>query len=42
MEKDDYISGIFREIDEDLKADKIQEVWDKYKNYIIITIGCCN
>lgn len=38
MEKDDYISGIFREIDEDLKADKIQEVWDKYKNYIIITI----
>lgn len=38
MEKDDYISGIFREIDEDLKADKIQEVWDKYKNYIIITV----
>lgn len=38
MEKDDYISGVFREIDDELQTEKLMDFWNKYKTAIISVI----
>jgi hypothetical protein len=39
MEKDDYISGVFREIDDELQTEKLMDFWNKYKTAIISVVA---